>query len=326
MIRPLVSSLSAAFFFVPFVHAQDEPIERIAFVSCHKESRDAPALEAIAKWKPDVFIWMGDTIYGDSEDPAVLEEKYEVVKEKPWYQEIVATASILATWDDHDYGKNDAGKEYAAKETSQSAFLDFLEVPKENPRREQKGVYSSKDYGPEGQQVRIILLDTRYYRDPIGSNGALLGEEQWSWLERTLIDSPAAINLLVSSIQVLAVDHRFEKWSNFPHEKARLFELLSRKGAPPVVILSGDRHLAEISLDEKSLPYPLYDLTSSSLNFSFGGSPEEVNRYRIGANYGRNNFGSLDIDWSGPSPVIRALIQDEDGKPQLEQVVEIPTE
>lgn len=317
------SLLSAACLLLPAIALAEKPLERLTFASCHKEARKAPALEVIAEWKPDVFLWMGDTIYGDSEDPAVLRAKYKLVSEKPRYQEIAKSATILATWDDHDYGKNDAGKEFAAKEASQEAFLDFLRIPKESPRRQQEGVYHFQDFGPEGQQVRIILLDTRYHRDPIGSDGDLLGDKQWEWLQKVLTESPAEVNLLVSSIQVLAADHRFEKWSDFPKEKSRLFKLLAHPDSPPVLMLSGDRHLAEISLDAKSLPYPLYDVTSSSLNSSFGGSPDEVNRLRIGENYGRNNYGTLELDWSGKSPVVTAVIRDQDGKAQRTQRIEM---
>jgi hypothetical protein len=41
----------------------------------------------------------------------------------------------LATWDDHDYGLNDAGTEYPHKKVSQEMFLDFFGVPPDSPRR-----------------------------------------------------------------------------------------------------------------------------------------------------------------------------------------------
>lgn len=324
MTCPRWTFLPLALTLLTSAQSEEKPLEKIAFVSCLKEARDAPALGVIADWKPDAFIWMGDNIYGDSSDPAVLAAKYELVRKKPRYQDIIKSGQVVGTWDDHDYGKNDAGKEFEAKKESQQAFLDFLDVPADSPRRTREGVYHFEDFGPEGRQVRIILLDTRYHRDPIGSDGDLLGEAQWEWLQEALSKSPAEVNILVSSIQVLASDHRFEKWSNFPSEKARLFQLLGQKGMPAVVILSGDRHLGEISVDRESLPYPLFDITSSSLNSSFGGSPEEVNRFRIGRNYGRNNYGTLTLDWSGQSPVIKAVVRDQEGEAQLQQEVVLP--
>lgn len=293
--------------------AADE-IQRIAFVSCFKESKKAPALATIAEWDPDLFIWMGDNVYGDSEDMDVLRKKYNILRAQPDYARIRAASTVIGTWDDHDYGANDYGKEYPQRVASQQVFLDFLDEPKDSPRRRQEGVYALHDLGPKGQQVRVILLDTRYHRDAIGSDGTILGETQWKWLESALTASPAQVNLLVSSIQVLPREHRFEKWENFPKERARLLALLARPEVPPVVILSGDRHLAEISLDQDSCHYPLYDLTSSSLNHSFGGDKKEINTLRVGENYGRNNFGTLSIDWSGKAPVISAALVTERGE------------
>ncbi|MBK1835452.1 alkaline phosphatase D family protein [Roseibacillus ishigakijimensis] len=292
------------------------PLEHLVFASCHKEGREAPALEAIVASKPDLFIWMGDNIYGDSRDVTVLEEKYARVLAKPPYQTLQATCPIIGTWDDHDYGANDAGKDYPVKEESQRAFLDFLGVPRDSPRREREGVYAVHDYGEGEQQVRVILLDTRYHRDSLDNPaGTILGQEQWQWLEKQLAESKAAVNILVSSIQVLPAQHRFEKWANFPKDRDRLLGLLAREEMPPVVILSGDRHLAEISRD-LAVGYPLYDITSSSLNSSFGGNTEEENQLRVGENFGANNYGSLTIDWHRQPPVLTATIHDQKGRPQ----------
>lgn len=280
-------------------------------------------METIAGLKPDVFIWMGDNIYGDSEDMAVLGKKYQQVLDNVEYLRIRETSHILATWDDHDLGGNDVGKEFGPKKESQQEFLDFLGVEKDSPRRKREGVYHFEDLGPKGQQVRVILLDTRYHRDELGSDGTILGEEQWRWLEKSLQESAAEVNLLVSSIQVLPTQHRFEKWSDFPKDRARLLALLAEEGVPPVILLSGDRHLGEISLDETSCGYPLFEITSSSLNSSFGGKPKEVNRFRLGKNYGRNNFGTLTFDWKGDFPQIEAAVCDENGFIQLKAAISV---
>lgn len=291
------------------------PVEQLVFISCFKETLPAPAFEAIAAIEPDVFVWMGDNVYGDTEDMDVLRAKYQVAREHPGYARIRSVARVTGTWDDHDYGANDAGKEYPKKAESQQVLLDFLDVPAGSPRRKQEGVYGVEDYGPPGQMVRVILLDTRYFRDPVGSDGAMLGEAQWQWLEKVLTESEAQVNVLVSSIQVLASEHKWEKWENFPKEKKRLFDLLAREDVPPVVILSGDRHVAEISVDRETVGYPLYDITSSSLNLPLG-KGDEPNRYRPGRMFRGSNFGSLSIDWERKPPVITGCIRDDQGRPQ----------
>lgn len=291
-----------------------EPVEQLVFVSCFKQTRPAPAMETIARIKPDVFIWMGDNVYGDTEDMEVLRKKWQVVREHPAYARIRESSRVIGTWDDHDYGENDAGREYPKRAESQQLFLDFLDVPATSPGRKREGVYSVADFGPPGKMVRVILLDTRYFRDPVGSDGTILGEAQWKWLEKMLTGSEAQVNVLVSSIQVLPAEHRFEKWTNFPREHKRLLDLLARKDVPPVVMLSGDRHMAEISLN-KEFGYPLYDITSSSLNQPIGGG-DEPNRSRVGQLFRGANFGVLNIDWSREVPVVTAGICDERGRVQ----------
>jgi alkaline phosphatase D len=154
-------------------------------------------------------------------------------------------------------------------------------------------------------------------RDP---NATLLGAEQWTWLE-ALLREPADLRLLVSSIQVIPDDHRYEKWGNFPQERRRLLRLLANTGEGGVVILSGDRHAGELSQfdparepDGKELDprYPLLELTSSALTRSapttFGGqlaasAPKamvfrhELNRHRLGSLLPYNHFGLISVDW-----------------------------
>lgn len=41
---------------------------------------------------------------------------------------------VIGTWDDHDYGLNDAGKEYSGKVFTQRLLLDFLDEPEDSKR------------------------------------------------------------------------------------------------------------------------------------------------------------------------------------------------
>src|SRR6185436_13483983 len=88
----------------------EEPISRIAFGSCCKQDKPAPIWDAIAAQKPERFLFIGDNIYGDSQDMAVLKAKWKLLNDMPGYQKLKATCPILATWDDHDYGVDDGGQ------------------------------------------------------------------------------------------------------------------------------------------------------------------------------------------------------------------------
>ena len=335
----------------PHSFAAEKLLSRIAFGSCAKESQPQPIWEAIVETDPELFLMIGDNIYGDTEDMDVLWHKYQMLGAKPGFQKLRQHCPILATWDDHDYGANDAGVEYPKKRESQQLFLDFFGIAKDSPLRQQEGVQSAHKFGPEGQRVQIILLDTRYFRSPLtrgyepserneGFRGhykgttdtstTVLGEAQWKWLEAEL-RKPAEVRIIASSIQVLPDEHGSEKWGNFPHERTRLFHLIRDTKANGVVMISGDRHLAEImEIDSKrsSNPYPIFEVTSSSLNAPSGNFTKagvrfanEINSYRIGLTYFDTNFGMITIDWSLPDPLIRMKVQDEVGDVVLQKTV-----
>jgi alkaline phosphatase D len=312
-------------------HAKkSEPLSRIAFGSCCRQDRPAPVWETIVTAKPDVFVFLGDNIYGDTEDMAVMRQKYETLAAMPGYQKLRDDATVLATWDDHDMGRNDAGVEYPKKQQSKEELMRFLEEPKTSARRAHDGVYDAYAFGPKGKRVQVILLDTRWFRSPLKSHRdeekrlyydpdddpakTVLGDAQWMWLEQQL-KQPADVRIIGSSIQVLSDEHRFEKWNNFPRERQRLLDLIDATTGPePVVLLSGDRHTAEISkLDRPGKP-PLYDVTASSLNQGGTTPADEPNRYRVGERYSPANFGVIGIDWRGKrSPKLTLELRDVEG-------------
>ncbi|REJ88140.1 MAG: alkaline phosphatase family protein [Planctomycetota bacterium] len=320
--------------------ADDQTLSRIAFGSCAKQDEPQPIWDAVVATEPDVFLFIGDNIYGDSEDMQVLKQKWNLLGAQPGYQKLKETCPILATWDDHDYGANDAGLEYPKKHESQQIFLDFFDEPAESPRRKTEGVYDAEHFGPEGERVQIILLDTRYFRSPLtrrdwrpepgeGDKGpydrniepaaTILGEQQWAWLEEKLRE-PAEVRIIASSIQVIPDGHHWEKWGNFPLERQRLFELIRRTEADGVIFISGDRHSAEISAFDPGVGYELIDVTSSSLNRPSEWHTEP-NPHRRGTKYTGENFGLITIDWREPDPTVRCQVRDIAGKVVLQHRV-----
>ena len=275
----------------------------MAFGSCSNQDKEQKLWDEIIAEQPDFWIWLGDNIYGDSEDMGVLKTKYDQQKNHPLYQQLINQTKVIGTWDDHDYGANDAGKEFAKKAESQQLLLDFLDVPKNVPVRTRKGVYSSYTIDHPIAKVKIILLDTRYFRDTLTKvndrntlnwNGEVLGETQWAWLEKELKNSEAAIHIIGSSIQVIPMEHRFEKWNNFPLERQRLFNLITKYKVTHPIFISGDRHIGEISKIDW-INQPIYDITSSSLTHGWSNRRKEVNQHRIGPLVYTENYGLIEI-------------------------------
>jgi len=239
---------------------------------------------------------------------SLMEQNYQIQKSKPEYTNFIKDIDVLATWDDHDYGLNDGGIEYPKKAEAQDLFLDFIDVDKNDKRRQQEGVYFAKDYAINNEIIKIILLDTRYFRTALTQDtntkkrykpntygkGSMLGETQWRWLTNQLQNSKASFNIIVSSIQFLSSEHGFESWGNMIHESDKLINLIRSTKARNIIILSGDRHLSEFSKKEvDSLTYPLIDFTSSGMTHSYSNFQGETNRFRVGRVVSEKSFGIL---------------------------------
>ena len=306
-----------------------ESIEAIAFGSCLKQTRPQPIWESVRACKPDVFVLLGDNIYGDTRDMKKLESRWDAFAAVPDFKRLRGDCRLLAIWDDHDYGENDAGREFPKKAESQKLFLDFLGEPEGSKRRKTPGIYDSVTFGPEGKRVQFILLDTRYFRSPLklahkreqgkgpyepndSEKAELLGEGQWQWLEKALRE-PADLRIIASSIQVVSTSHGWETWGNFPRERHRLLALLGKTKAKGLLVLSGDRHSAEISKLEGVRSSPLFDVTSSAMNQKQR-PQSEVNPHRVGERYFEENFGLLKINWGRPKPLVTMEIRDLEGK------------
>jgi alkaline phosphatase D len=319
------------------VLAQSESVQRIAFGSCVDQDTPQPIWSQILADEPDVFVFLGDNIYGDSDDPAVLQAKYQQQIARPAWQQLFATTDVIATWDDHDYGQNDIGADYRSKDASRRIMLDFFNEPAVSERRTRPdGIYTSYLYGNPGQQLQIILLDLRWnrselieLRDPqrlaererqnrgpyeasLSASATLLGESQWQWLEDQL-QVEADVRIIGSSIQLLAEFTGWETWANYPKDRLRFIQLLERYQSEPIVIISGDVHWAEFSeIENTANGWPLLELTSSGLTETWEAiSP---NRHRVGEAFAVPNYGLIEFDWSGEMPSMVLMVKDEDGK------------
>ncbi len=316
-----------------------QPLQRIAFGSCAAQDQPQPIWSKITQTDPQLFVFLGDNIYGDTEDMEVMRRKYQQLAARQGFRTLCARCPILATWDDHDYGVNDGGRDYPKRRESQQVFLDFFGIPQSDPRRQREGLYQSHIFGPSGKRTQLIVLDTRYHRSPLkrrpdnrgyipsdDPQQTMLGQTQWAWLEEQL-RQPAELRIVVSSVQVVPEDHRFEKWANLPRERKKLFELIKTTQANGVLFISGDRHLAELSMQsDTAAGYPMYDLTSSGLNRgSKRWRPQEVNRHRLGSMTWGDNFGLIVVDWSRADPLIRLQIRDVDGDIRLQYKIPLST-
>ena len=98
---------------------------KILFGSCGHQDKNIPIFNAINKEQGDLFIFLGDNIYGDTNDMDVLAEKYQRLGAKAGFKTLKAQTPIIAMWDDHDYGQNDAVKSIRIKSNHAKLCLIF---------------------------------------------------------------------------------------------------------------------------------------------------------------------------------------------------------
>lgn len=324
-------------------HAQRRRVMlTIAFGSCAQEYKPQPVLRLASQKRPDYFIFLGDNIYADTRHADTLKAKYARLAAKAEFKQLQSSSRLLATWDDHDYGENDAGRHYPLKEISKSIFLDFWKEPQSSPRRLHAGIYHAEYLALKPLKVQLILLDLRTFRDNLRlaapgqrmwrdkqffydldylpyetADSTLLGEEQWQWLEKQLL-LPADLRLIASSTQFGITFNGYESWANFPHEQERFFSLIRKTRAEGVIFLSGDVHYAEISKIHPDGIYPLYDFTSSGITSTWDFATPNGNR--VAGPVMENNFGMMHI-LAGKDPAVHFYLYDVENRVRIEKIL-----
>jgi len=258
-------------------------VRRVAFGSCTKDD-EQPLFAAIREAEPDLFLFVGDNHYANSDDLGGLRQWYRWAHERDERAELLREAAIYATWDDHDYVGNDTDGSAAGKASALRAFGDYW-ANGELGLADVPGVFSAHTFG----DVAIWLLDDRYWR---GTDDSVLGAPQEAWLLESVAASEATFKLVVSGSQ-WNLDGHADSWAAFPDAQARVVDALS--AVPGVLLLSGDIHTSEL-VEVPAAGYTLPELTSSPLAY--------------------NDVGKviyLDIDTTVPDPTLLARIVDLDG-------------
>jgi len=306
-------------------------LTRVAFGSCLNQTKPQPILAAVIAANPDLMVMTGDNVYGSTNDDTLepLAAAYAGQAANAEFRAARERLPMLAIWDDHDFGRNDGGGDYALKARAADMFDAFWGPLPDRPAS--GSLYHARSYGPPGRRVQIILLDTRFYRSPLQPKSSafqhwgryepdpdptktMLGDAQWRWLESQLAQA-ADLRIIVSSIQVLAEGHGFERWGNLPNERARLLRLVERT-AGRMVFVSGDRHYgafyelalpsdATIGAPDTSAPgtkvppdRTIVEMTASAMNMASGRPSQDARMAPLVSDIvGPDNFGIASIDW-----------------------------
>ena len=212
------------------------PLSKLAFSSNFSpRQQTGPVLWNHVReiFETDLWVWVGNAIMeADGEMMDAKRANYNANKEDEYYARYGPLKEpkipVTGTWDEHDSGYNNGGKEYDCYEHSQNEFVEFLDLPNDDPRHpaqgrnQQKGVYSSIPFGipnsndTEAVGVHLIMLDVRTFRSPTfddygpceGADSTMLGKEQWAWLEKEL-KKDSEIKVIASGVQVLSPTNQY---------------------------------------------------------------------------------------------------------------------
>ena len=251
---------------------------RIAILGCHKQFEPAPALFRYLEAEPDLCLWIGDNIYADTKDDITfIDSCYQALAAKPAFKQLIQNYPYMATWDDHDFGLNNAGRFYPLKAQSKQRFRTFWGLEADIPE-DRDGIYYDQRFNYQNHTVQVLMLDVRYNRDDPGTNGDPLGENQWQWLAQAL-EKEADLKILVSGFQILLDESSgSETWESFPDARERLFQLIRKKQVENILFLTGDQHYGEVCRLENKLDFDAIELQFAGINQI---EKPEFNSYRI---------------------------------------------
>ncbi len=306
---------------------------RVAFGSCASVDFDPvqPIWKAAARARPRTFLWLGDNIYGDSQDPQVLRKKYRRQRMVNTLLDFQATVPQLAIWDDHDFGLNDGNRTFPAKEKSLAVFREYWANPRYGipgtPRASQTpGVFFRWSIG----NVDFFFLDARTYRDPNNfpdfRGKTHLGVRQKAWLKTALRKSHAVFKVLVApGAWTEGKGPGGDSWASFLYERNEIFDFIRDEGVTGVFLLAGDAHRPQINVIPWSERggYDLYEVISSPL-------AQRVSREVLGTGDFRRvrapnadtvNFGLLEFDTKARPARVTIRLIDAGGKELWKPVV-----
>lgn len=125
----------------------------------------------------EAFFWTGDSVYAKNNSLAGLKAAYATLSSDVNYRTFLRQLYIDGTWDDHDFGINDAGKHAPDKMERALAYLQFLNTGRTITRKptalvknveEKSGLYHArvvKNRQGGGGVAKFLFLDTRFNRD-----------------------------------------------------------------------------------------------------------------------------------------------------------------
>ena len=247
----------------------------LAFGSCAR-TKPLKLWQQMQEQGAQGLVLLGDTPYIDSTDLKVLREKHRAFLQVPELATLVRTTPTWATWDDHDFGKNDPtapcrAKSIPVKRSPSTARMRSMVTATKVSIRDFGMARSKCLYWIRvGSRARNRLRSTRISpRCSARANG--------HWLQASLKASTAPFKIIACGmIWDDKENTESDDWGTYTHERSALFDFLGENDISGVLLIGGDIHcsrLLQYKTDEQvgyairqCIVSPIHDSTIPSLN------------------------------------------------------------
>lgn len=246
-------------------------------------------MDAIRDNKPDFFLHLGDTIYGDREGTArtlaQYHGKYVINRKDEPTQRLFAETSLTVVWDDHEVADNYRAAHPLAS-IGRRAFMDYWPVRQDaaDPER----IYRSQRWG---KTAELFILDTRQYRDETA--GTILGAEQMRWFLDALIKSDARFKFVCTSVPISSPNR--DKWGGYPADRDLVLKTIREHKIARVIFLTADVHYAAVARIGNSA---LREVITGPLAAQFGSGSGTEKRFEYFNNQ-HFNYGLVNVHEDG---------------------------
>jgi phosphodiesterase/alkaline phosphatase D-like protein len=224
---------------------------RIAFASCAATGSNSGVFDAIRAAGPDLFVHMGDLHYRNisANAPERFRRAYDEVMRSATQGRLYRSVPIAYTWDDHDFGGNNANGSSASRPAALAVYRQFVpHYPLESG--ETTGIFQAFGMG----RVRVIITDARSQRTSnwgAPPSRTILGARQLQWLKDQLAAAASApLVVWVNTVPWIARERSgSDDWGSYAAERRDIANHIQRLGLTQrLVMLSGDAHM--VALDD----------------------------------------------------------------------------
>jgi alkaline phosphatase D len=269
-------------------------------------------------------LWLGDNTYTREVDFSSrygMNYRYSHTRKLPNMQKLWASMSHYATWDDHDYGPNNANKSYRFKAESRQLFQNYWGNPSFGQKGE--GIHTMIRYA----DCEFFMLDDRYFRsddsmlDSINGkpnpDKRMIGAEQMDWLKNYLLQSEAPFKFVCIGTQAMNDVTPFDALRHYPIEYYDLIDFITIHKIKGVMFMSGDCHHSIVVKKERKGTYPLYDIVGSAFTsgiYKLSKDEKEKLNYVKSSLVEEHNFSKISVSGERGNRRVKVEFVNKEGK------------